>query len=121
MPKDLTNNQTSTDEFISLINENTKTNLNWFFDQYLYSKDLPSLEVKENLIKDKKFIDLRWKDKGFKMPIELHYISFDGKREKRIELNNTPKRIVIPASSELIIDPNGWLLFSVDPNNTKKG
>ena len=45
------------------------------------------------------------------MPIVINYNSFDGLREKKLELNNSPKKIVIPKSSELIIDPESWVLL----------
>ncbi len=112
MPKELPNNQTSTREFINLVEENSQQDLSWFFSQYLYKNDLPVLNVKENIIQNKRFIDLWWQNEGFKMPVEIEYYSFDGKREKRVTLNNTPKRIVVPMDSNMIIDPSGWLLYS---------
>tara|TARA_Y100001968_G_scaffold317406_1_gene346371 strand:- start:504 stop:2120 length:1617 start_codon:yes stop_codon:yes gene_type:complete len=111
MPKELPDNQTSTKEFISLINENTERDLGWFFNQYLYLKDLPTLCRFEKTVKDKRFVDLWWEEDGFKMPIEVHYFSFDGRREKKLNLNNERRRIVVPANSKLIIDPERWLLF----------
>ena len=39
MPKELENNQTSTKEFIALVNENTNSDLQWFFDIYLYQNE----------------------------------------------------------------------------------
>ena len=113
MPKDLKGNQTTTKEFISLINENSGRNLDWFFSRYLFSKELPTLEVVEKTYKNKKFIDMRWVDTGFKMPVEISYESFDGARQKKLEINNKQKRIVIPVNSDLKIDPNGWVLCNI--------
>ena len=114
MPKEWSNNQTNTDEFISLIEENSGQNLKWFFNRYLRENDLPQLNVKEIIIKNKKFFDLWWEDEGFKMPIKVFYNAFDKTREKKIELNNSPKRIVIPINSTLIIDPESWILFKTN-------
>jgi len=114
MPKEWSNNQTNTDEFISLIEENSGQNLKWFFNRYLRENDLPQLNVKEIIIKNKKFFDLWWEDEGFKMPIKVVYNAFDKTREKKIELNNSPKRIVIPINSTLIIDPESWILFKTN-------
>jgi aminopeptidase N len=111
MPKESEVNQTKTEEFISLIEENSKLELDWFFDYYFKNKNLPTLNVREKVVKEKKFIDLRWEEEGFKMPITINYISFDGLREKKVALNNTYKRIVIPKTSGLILDPNSVLLF----------
>ena len=113
MPKELPHNQTSTAEFISLIHENTGRDIQWFFDQYLYKNDLPTLIVEEEIIKDKKFVNLWWKDEGFKMPLEVAFESFDGKRERRLNLTNSPKRIAIPKKSDLKIDPHDWLLYQI--------
>ena len=111
MPKELPQNQTSTEEFISLILDNTGEDLRWFFEHYLYKNELPTLMVEEKIIKGKKFIDLWWKDDGFIMPVEISFNSFDGKRERKMELTNSPTRIAIPKKSKLKIDPNDWLLY----------
>jgi aminopeptidase N len=111
IPKEHSNNQTTTSEFVTLIEMNSKKELSWFFDQYWNNAKLPILNIKENIIKNKKFIDIWWEDDGFKMPIVINYNSFDGLREKELELSNNPKKIVIPKSSELIIDPESWVLF----------
>ncbi len=117
MPKELPNNQTSSDEFISLIEENSSEDLNWFFSQYLFKEELPVLNIKEKNIDNKRFIDLWWKNDGFKMPIEIEYVAIDGIRKKKIDLNNSPKRIVVQSDSGLLLDPNAWLLFTINNIN----
>ena len=112
MPKELPNNQTSTDEFISLIEENTGLDLGWFFKIYLYNASLPGLNIKKVLSGNKQFVDLWWENEGFKMPIEVAYKSFDGQRQRKISLSDVPFRIGIAADSDLIIDPNGHILFN---------
>ena len=42
MPKELENNQTTTKEFISLLNENSNTDLEWVFNQYILLSDVPT-------------------------------------------------------------------------------
>ena len=113
MPKELPHNQTTTKEFISLINENTGNDLYWFFNQYLYKSALPTLMVKKEIINDKKHIDLWWDDEGFIMPLEISFTSFDGVRMRKLQLTNSPTRIAIPGKSNLIIDPDEWLLYQV--------
>ena len=68
-------------------------------------------------IRDKKFIDLWWENEGFKMPLEIIFNSFDGKRERRLDLTNSPNRIAIPAHSELTLDPDRWLLYHQNIKN----
>ena len=113
MPKDLPHNQTSTKEFVSLINENTGKDLNWFFNHYLYKADLPILKMNQKKYKNKVYIDIWWDNDGFKMPLDIVYSAFDGPREKRLDLNNSPKRIVIPEGSTLSLDPDKNILFEV--------
>ncbi|MBT3945410.1 MAG: M1 family metallopeptidase [Candidatus Marinimicrobia bacterium] len=113
MPKELPQNQTSTKEFISLIHNNSGQNNQWFFDQYLFKNDLPVLIVEEEIIKNKKFIDLWWENDGFKMPVEIRFESFDGERNRKLDLNNSPTRIAIPLKSDLLIDPENWLLYTL--------
>jgi aminopeptidase N len=113
MPKELPQNQTSTKEFISLIHENSGDNIQWFFDQYLYQIELPTLEIEEEIIKNKKFIDLWWQNDGFKMPMDISFQSFDGQRHRKLMLNNSPTRIAIPLKSDLIIDPDNWVLYNL--------
>ena len=117
MPKEMTGNQTSTKEFISLVNENASQDLEWFFEQYLFKASLPTLMLTRKPYKDKVYVDIWWEEKGFVMPLDIVYDSFDGKRERKIELNNSPKRIVIPKGSELSIDPNEWILFELEELN----
>ena len=112
MPKELPNNQTSTDQFISLIEENTGLDLGWFFKTYLYNASLPDLNIKKVLSGNKQFVDLWWENEGFKMPIEVAYKSFDGQRQRKISLSDVPFRIGIAADSDLKIDPYGHILFN---------
>ena len=112
MPKKLGENQTSTTEFISLLNENTNSDLQWFFDIYLYKNELPVLNIKETKDKNHRFVDLWWENKNFKMPVEISYDGVDGKIRRRLEINNEPKRVAFLKGSKYRLDPDSWLLFS---------
>ncbi len=112
MPKKLGENQTSTAEFISLLNENTNSDLQWFFDIYLYKNELPVLNIKETKDKNHRFVDLWWENKNFKMPVEISYDGIDGKIRRRLEINNEPIRVAFLMGSKYRLDPDSWLLFS---------
>ena len=112
MPKELENNQTSTKEFVSLLNENSESDLGWVFEQYMKKKELPTLLIKEKKNKGKRFIDLWWKEDGFRMPVEISYMAIEGPRLKKVDLNNEPRRFVVPDSTGYVLDPNGWILFN---------
>ncbi len=112
MPKEKPNNQTSTKEFIKLIHQNTGENIDWFFDQYLYKTDLPTLVIKKEIINNKQFLEFFWKEVNFKMPIEIRFNSFDGERKRKLKLASSPLKIAIPKNSKVLIDPDNWLLFN---------
>ena len=46
------------------------------------------------------------------MPIEMSYMAIEGPRIKKVDLNNEPKRFVVPDSTGYVLDPNGWILFN---------
>ena len=81
-----------------------------------FEKRVEINEVKENLkeTKDKnhRFVDLWWKNKNFKMPVEISYDGIDGKIRRRLEINNEPKRVALLTDSKYRLDPDSWLLFS---------
>jgi len=112
MLKERPNNQTSTKEFISLVHQNTDLQIDWFFEQYLYKSKLPTLNIKKKIVNDKQIIEFWWEEKGFKMPVEIKFFSFDGERNRKLTLSNSPYKIAIPKQSDLNIDPEGWLLFN---------
>ena len=39
-------------------------------------------------------------------------MAIEGSRMKKVDLNNTPKRFVVPDSTGYVLDPNGWILFN---------
>ena len=78
-----------------------------------YKADLPILKMNQKKYKNKVYIDIWWDNDGFKMPLDIVYSAFDGPREKRLDLNNSPKRIVIPEGSTLSLDPDKNILFEV--------
>ena len=82
---------------------------------------VPATKLGSNVIKsvvdkasiNKKFIDLWWQNDGFKMPMDISFQSFDGQRDRKLMLNNSPTRIAIPLKSDLIIDPDNWVLYNL--------
>ena len=121
MPKELGENQTSTKEFISLVNENTNSNLQWFFDVYIYQNKLPVLNIKETKGPKHSFADFWWENKNFKMPVEITYNGIDGKIKRRLKLNNDPMRIAFLTNSKYRLDPDSWLLFTTSKRKENRG
>ncbi len=117
MPKELEQNQTSTKEFISLIHENTGSDIQWFFDVYLYQNELPILNIKEKHEGKRLFVDFWWENDGFKMPIEISYNGYNDEIKRKIEINNVPFKIALNDNSEYKVDPNSWLLYKTNRNH----
>ena len=111
MPKELENNQTSTKEFIALVNENTNSDFQWFFDIYLYQNNLPILNIRETKGQKYNFVDLWWENQSFKMPLEITYNGLNGQTRRKLEIGNEPKRLAFLTNSKYKLDPDSWLLF----------
>ena len=115
MPKRRPNNQTSTREFIELVEENSGLALGWFFDQYLYAKDFPTLNMKTKIYHngEKQFIDLWWSEAGFILPVEVQYRGQFDMENITINVSDKPTGVSIPATSTLELDPLNWVLFTL--------
>jgi aminopeptidase N len=116
MPKELENNQTSTKEFIALVNENTNSDLQWFFDIYLYQNNLPILNIRETKGQKYNFVDLWWENQSFKMPLEITYNGLNGQTRRKLEIGNEPERLAFLTNSKYKLDPDSWLLFTKKKN-----
>ena len=111
--KDLKNNQVTTQDFINLVNKNTKEDLNWFFKVYLYEKDYPVLIQNTTHGSNHTFVELFWKNKNFFMPVDVVYNSNVGIRKRKLSLSNSPLVIAIPQYNKVKFDPEKRLLFEV--------
>lgn len=94
----------TTDDFLTIAEQDSGRKLGWFFEVYLRQPKLPKLvtEVAGGRL------DLRWETPDglpFPMPID---VSFDGKIQ-RIEMPNG--RASVPFTGAVpVVDPNGWVL-----------
>jgi aminopeptidase N len=115
MPKRRPNNQTSTWEFIELVEENSGLALDWFFDQYLYAKDFPTLNMKTKIYRngEKQFIELWWSEAGFILPVEVRYQGQFDMENLTVNISDKPTGVSIPATSTLELDPLNWVLFTL--------
>lgn len=75
---------TNTDEVIAFFSRELDKDYTPFFEQYLFYKDIPVLQMK----RDKKRVAMRWKvhAKNFEMPIEINFLGSD--QVYRIDLDN---------------------------------
>ena len=93
---------TDTDEFLRIAEQESKMDLDWFFELYLRQPKLPALvtETAGNTT------TLRWETPGnmhFPMPID---VVVDGKTQ-RVSMKNGRGTVV---GTDIIVDPNGWVL-----------
>ncbi|MBI4929231.1 MAG: M1 family metallopeptidase [Bacteroidetes bacterium] len=107
---------TSSKDFISVVNEKTNENYNWFFNQYLYKREAPVFEYYwegENFY-------YRWKNVGadFKMPVEL---MLDEIVKKSLTPSNTIQKAFISKQTYKQISFNDFmLLYGVEENKKMK-
>jgi aminopeptidase N len=95
----------NTDDFLTIAEEESKMNLDWFFELYLRQPKLPKLDVERKNGK----LFLKWETPNnmpFPMPID-------------VEVNGKIQRVAVPAGARPIevvgtstaakIDPKGWV------------
>ena len=99
----------STKEFIQFANEASGSDLQWFFDAYLYHAALP--ELVEERSADK--LKLRWKLKdggAFPMPLEVRI----NNRIEQLAMTNGEGELALPPHALVTIDPQSRVLRQQD-------
>ncbi|UCD39188.1 MAG: M1 family metallopeptidase [Fidelibacterota bacterium] len=94
-----------TDDFRVLVEEITGREMGWFFDLYVHQEQLPELAVKRSRNK----LRLRWKTPRrlpFPMPVPVQI----GDETVRVELPKRRAVVSLPAGTQPVIDPQGWVL-----------
>ncbi len=95
----------TTDDFKQIAEEESKMELDWFFEVYLRQPKLPRLVFKANGDK----IEIAWETPDnlpFPMPVE---IETNGKTQK-IEMKNGKAEISWDGKNMPVFDKNGWIL-----------
>ena len=106
----------NTDDFLTIAEEESKMDLDWFFELYLRQPKLPKLVVQEGSCQTpmtgggttKCFILFRWETPNgmqFPMPID---VVVDGKSQ-RVEMKDGKGQVEY-RQSKPVVDPNGWVL-----------
>jgi aminopeptidase N len=94
-----------TNEFIAIAEDAAGQDLGWFFDVYVHEAELPELE----LTRTEGELELRWEAPAglpFPMPVDVR---IDGET-RRIEMPGGTATIDIAAGSEVLVDPEQWIL-----------
>ena len=95
----------TTDDVKQIFEEESKRDLDWFFEVYLRQPKLPELMIKRNGSN----VSMVWKAPAgisFAMPIDVKI----GTELKRVEFTGNSAQFSVPSGQELSIDPNGWVL-----------
>jgi len=88
--------------------------LNWFFQQYLFTAKPPTLEYKILRKPDASTeLEIRWRDEGFRLPVEVRVTTGDKVSVKRVEVTSSWQRYQFTGNPKLEIDPTGWILMEV--------
>jgi len=98
----------NTDDFLSIAEQESKMELDWFFELYLRQPKLPRLATSATGAGLSGVMNLRWETPNnlpFDMPID---VEINGKT-KRIEMKNG-KATVTYTGAPPIVDPKGWIL-----------
>lgn len=95
----------NTDDFLSIAEEESKMDLDWFFELYLRQPKLPKLitETGGNQM------TLRWETPNnlpFPMPVD---VEIDGKTQ-RVEIKNGAATVNFSGQNQPKIDPQSWIL-----------
>lgn len=105
LPGKLTPRYGSTTEFIDLANAASGQNLKWFFDVYMYQKDLPELVITPVGTT----VALRWKTEKntpFPMPLDVRV----GDTIQTLAMKDGSGSISVPAGTTYTIDPHSKVL-----------
>ncbi|MGB7070860.1 MAG: M1 family metallopeptidase [Pyrinomonadaceae bacterium] len=106
----------NTDDFLSIAEQESKTELDWFFELYLRQPKLPklisSLATFQSGPKNAKlqFLTLSWETPNnlpFPMPVD---VELNG-RSQRVEMKDGKARVNFTESAP-VVDPKGWVLRS---------
>jgi hypothetical protein len=99
----------TTRDLVRIVNATAGEDLSWFFDAYLYERDLPNLlEVRTG-----RTLTLRWeteRQRPFPMPLEVRV----GDETIRLPMSQNRGTLVVPDGAHVIIDPQAKVLRRLD-------
>jgi aminopeptidase N len=103
----------TTDDFLTIAEQDSGMKLDWLFEIYLRQPKLPKLTSTmpidclstDNTCK----LDLKWETPNglpFPMPVDVEF----GGKSHRVAMPNVSGSISVPANTKYEIDPKGWVL-----------
>ena len=94
----------STDDFLRIAEQESKMDLDWFFEMYLRQPKLPKLVAETN----GSTMTLRWETPNnmpFPMPVDVEV----GGKVQRVQMKNGNAAVTFTGAAP-VVDPKGWVL-----------
>lgn len=102
----------TTDDVMQIFEEESKMDLDWFFEIYLRQPQLPKLSVEQvENNQGKMSVNFKWETPNnmpFNLPIEVRVDN----EIKRINVKDNFGLMSLQKGQEFTVDPNGWILKS---------
>ncbi len=106
-------------EFIEYVNEFTHENLTWYFNQYLYDRNVPELQYKfEEINNEEVYVYVKWTEvqKDFALPVRLFVTMNDGTEYPILVYPTTKTQKIIIKSSQIIRFDSNFAYFRIEKN-----
>jgi aminopeptidase N len=104
----------TTDDFMRIAEKESGKKLDWFFEIYLRQPALPKLVAEASDVEEgAKLVKLNWETPNnmpFPMTVEVRIED----TVKRVDMPNGRGQFLVKAGQEYSIDPNGWILKTVN-------
>jgi len=97
---------TTTQDFIDLVEEISGRRLDWFWQRYLFTAELPSWKMTRVRDAGRERVEIEWDDPSFEMPLPVQI----GDRRRLIDMTGGRASLEVDPSSEVVIDPNHEVL-----------
>ncbi len=96
----------SMENWTAYVEEATGRDLQWFWQRYIYTADLPSWE----LSRQGDQVTLAWQDTAFAMPLPIRV---DG-RDRHLSMEGGQSVFTAAPEAVILVDPDGWVLEASD-------
>ena len=96
----------TTREFIDLVEEIGGRELDWYWQRFLYTAELPSWKVTRTQQDGADLIELEWNDPSFEMPLPVRI----GDRKERVPMPGGRAEFTVDAGAAVVVDPDREVL-----------
>jgi len=99
----------TTQDFIDLVEEASGRQLDWFWQRYLFTAELPSWKMKRVQDGGAERIEIEWNDPSFEMPLPVQI----GDRRRLVAMSGGRAEFRVDAGTEVVVDPDREVLTVV--------